>query len=108
MGSLFSGFLKAASLKSGNGFNVCFVVQFNGKVVLRANWKDHREAIRKEGLQVHPLSKECQNIWNAILKESNLQYTNSAISIPVETCEDSIFDQASPDYRQFDSVHILR
>lgn len=105
MGSLFSGFLKAASIRNNNAIEVyLFFFFLYNQVILRANWKDHREAIQKNGLQIQPLSKECQSIWNTIQQTCHFKSNDSTIFVPVETCEDDVFDNHSSHYRNFDSV----
>lgn len=94
MGSLFSGFLEAASMKSQNALNV----------MLRANWKSHRQEIQKNGLVVTPLSDASKSIWDEIRKDCKIGYQNGSFVIPVHAVDDSIFDPSSHSHRKVDEV----
>ena len=97
MGSLFSGFLTAASLKSGGSFDV----------LLRANWKEHREEIKRNGLRVHPCSKETETIWNQIERDVGIAGNEKEAIVKVNAIDDSIFDVNSSRHRVVDSVLLL-
>lgn len=63
--------------------------------------------IRKEGLTIHPSSEECKTTWKTIQTECNLQMMDSVVSIPIDTCEDDVFDPSSSNHRKFDSVRLI-
>lgn len=104
MGSLFSGFLEAASMKSQNALNACFLDFSHFQVMLRANWESHRQEIQKNGLVVTPLSDASKSIWNEIRKDCNIGYQNGSFVIPVHAVDDSIFDPSSQSHRKVDEV----
>lgn len=108
MGSLFSGFLEAASLKSQNAIDVRFLDFSHLKVLLRANWESHRREIQKKGLIVTPLSDASKSIWNQIKSDCKIGYQNGSYIIPVHAVDDSIFDPTSQAHRKVDEVpHIF-
>ena len=104
MGSLFSGFLEAASMKSQNALNVCFLCFSHLQVMLRANWESHRKEIQKKGLIVTPLSDASKSIWNKIRNDCKIGYQNGSYVIPVNAVDDSIFDPSSHSDRIVDEV----
>ena len=71
---------------------------------MRANWKEHREEIERNGLRVHPCSKETETIWSQIERDVGIAGNEREAIVKVNAIDDSIFDVKSSRHRTVDSV----
>ena len=76
-------------------------------MLLRANWKDHRVKIQKDGLHVHPHSEETKQLWKSIQSTCNISGNENESILAVKAVDDSMFDQTSSSFKQVDSVHMF-
>lgn len=75
---------------------------------MRANWKEHREEIERNGLRVHPCSKETETIWSQIERDVGIAGNEKEAIVKVNAIDDSIFDVNSSRHRVVDSVAFFR
>ena len=76
-------------------------------MILRANWKEHREKIQRDGLRIHPQSEETQKLWTSIRSSYGIEGDESESILRVCAVDDSFFDKTSPSFKQVDSVGFI-
>lgn len=77
-------------------------------MILRANWKEHREEIQRDGLRIHPHSEETQKLWTSIRSSFGIKGDEAESILRVCAVDDSFFDKTSPSFKQVDSVGSIR